>query len=93
MVYVQSLNVSPADLYFLIQWLEDDENDLFHAVPGRDITPAEDGDVLSLVPGQECRASFGNQLYPARVVAVGKWCAKYLSVCVCRDVCVNIVSV
>ena len=28
--------------------------------------------VLSLLPGEECEASFGNKLYPARVIAIGK---------------------
>ena len=62
---------NPADLYFLIQWMEDEESDLFDAIPARNITPPEGGDVLSLIPGEECQASFGNALYRAKVVAVG----------------------
>ena len=45
---------------------------MYDAIPARDITPPEGGDVLSLLPGEECEASFGNKLYPARVIAIGK---------------------
>lgn len=44
---------------------------MYNAIPVLDITPPEGGDVLSLFPGDEFKASFGNKLYPARVVAVG----------------------
>ena len=60
-----------ADLYFLIQWLEDEENDLFDAIPAKDISAPEGVDVLNLLPGDECQASFGNTLYHAKVVATG----------------------
>ena len=72
------INVSPTDLYFLIQRLEDEESDMYDAIPARDITPPEGGDILSLLPGEECKASFGNKIYPARVVAVGKYASIYL---------------
>ena len=52
--------------------MEDEESDLYDAIPARDIVPQEGGDVLSLLPGEECRASFDSTLYPAKVVAVGK---------------------
>ena len=51
--------------------MEDEESDVFDAIPARNITPPEGGDVLSLIPGEECQASFGNTLYRAKVVAVG----------------------
>ena len=62
----------PIDLYFLIQWMEDDEGELFDVVPARDITPATGKDILDLVPDDDCQASYANTLYPARVVAVGE---------------------
>ena len=46
---------------------------MYNAIPVLDITPPEGGDMLSLFPGDEFKASFGNKLYPARVVAVGKY--------------------
>jgi hypothetical protein len=60
------------DLYFLIQWTEDADEELFDAVPARDITAPSGKDVLDLIAGDECQASFANTLYPARVVAVGE---------------------
>lgn len=63
----------PADIYFLIQWLEDEENVLYDAIPARDITPPEGGDVLSLLPGMSVKLHLAKKLYPARVVAVGKY--------------------
>ena len=59
---------------------------MYDAMPARDITPPEGGDVLSLLPGQECEVSFANKLYPARVVAIGKYAS------VVRDVSVNITT-
>ncbi|CAI8020861.1 hypothetical protein GBAR_LOCUS12436 [Geodia barretti] len=64
---------TPTDLYFLIEWTEDADEELFDAVPARDITVPSGKDVLDLIAGDECQASFANTLYPARVVAVGKY--------------------
>lgn len=73
-MYIATCVISfSADLYFLVQWLEDEESALYDAIPARDITPPEGGDVLSLQPGMNCRALFGNKTYPARLVAVGKY--------------------
>ena len=58
--------------HFLIQWTEDADEELFDAVPARDITAPSGKDVLDLVAGDECQSSFANTLYPARVVAVGE---------------------
>ena len=64
---------SHTDLYFLIQWC-DTEDVMYDAIPARDITPSGKGkDVLDLHPGDECKASFANALYPAEVVAVGEF--------------------
>ena len=47
---------------------------MYDAIPARDITPSGKGkDVLDLHPGDECKASFANALYPAEVVAVGEF--------------------
>lgn len=54
------------------------ENELYDGVPARDISTPEGGDILNLVPGDECKASFGSKIYPARVVAIGN--DKHLSV-------------
>ena len=56
-------------------------------MPARDITPPQGEDVLSLLPGQGCKVNFGNKLYPARVVAIGKYAN------VVRDISLNITSV
>ena len=55
-------------LYFLIQWMEDGEGELFGAVPARDITPATGKGILDLVP-DDCQASYANT---SQVVAVGE---------------------
>ena len=59
------------DLYFLTKWLEDCDEILYYTVLAHDITPPEEVDLLSLLPGEKCRASFANVLYSAEVVAVG----------------------
>lgn len=67
-----SLQISPTDLYFLIQWLEEEEGILYDVMPARDIVPEEGQDAFSLRPGDECKACFANKQYPARVLATGK---------------------
>lgn len=57
-----------ADLYFLIQWQEEEEEDLYDVLPARDIKA---NDVFSLSPGDQCKASFSNKLYNSKVVAHG----------------------
>ena len=75
----------PTDLYFLIQWCDTDDV-LYDAIPARDVIPSEKGkDLLDLHPGDECKASFFNTLYPAKVLAVGKF---YWS----KEVSVNLVG-
>ena len=64
--------VFTTDLYFLIKWLDTDDT-LYDTIPFRDITAPEGLDVLSLLPGETCQASFANQLYDAEVVAVGMY--------------------
>ena len=45
---------------------------MYDAIPAKDITPSGNGkDVLDLHLGDECKVSFANALYPAKVVAVG----------------------
>lgn len=62
---------APTNLYFLIEWCDDTEDVMYDATPAKDITPSENEDVLDL-PGDECKASFANTLYTAKVVAVGE---------------------
>ena len=64
--------VFTTDLYFLIKWLDSDDT-LYDTIPFRDITAPEGLDVLSLLPGETCQASFAGQLYDAEVVAVGMY--------------------
>ena len=61
---------------------------MYDAIPARDITPPEGVDVLSIIPDEECQASFENKLYPARVVAVGKYARITVCVHVSVSVCV-----
>lgn len=51
--------------------MEEEEGDLFDVIPARSITSLDGADVLDLLPGDECKASFGSTLYHARVVALG----------------------
>ena len=71
-LHLHPMMCTPTDLYFLIQWTEDADEELFDAVPARDITAPNGKDVLDLIAGDECQASFANTLFPARVVAVGE---------------------
>ena len=51
--------------------MEEEESDLFDVLLARSITSLDDTYVLDLLPGDECKASFGSTLYCARVVALG----------------------
>jgi hypothetical protein len=47
----------------------DEEEDLYDVIPVRDIKAPEDTDVLDLMPGHHCQASFNDKLYAVIVVA------------------------
>lgn len=60
---------------------------MYDALPARDIVVPEGHDTLKLLPGEECQAYFANQLYSARVVAVGKMYILVMDVlpaCICH---------
>ena len=59
------------DLYFLIEWLKDEEDNLYDVIPVHSIKAPESTDILDLMPGQPCHAYFNNVLYPVKVVAYG----------------------
>ena len=63
--------LNSTDLYFLIKWLDDQEEDLYDVLPARDVKPHNDTDVLDLMPGEQCQAFFLNKLYGGKVVANG----------------------
>lgn len=68
---VTNPDVYSTDLYFLIKWLEDEEDDLYDVLPTRRIKAPEGTDILYLMPGQHCQAYFNNILYSVDVVANG----------------------
>lgn len=59
------------DLYFLVQWL-DGEDSLYDTIPARGLTPPKGVDILNVLPGDLCKASFANKLYDVKNLAVGK---------------------
>ena len=54
-----------------MQWLDDNEEDLFDVIRVRDIVPSDGRDILQLKPGENCKASFASKLYDCRILAVG----------------------
>ena len=58
-------------LYFLVQWL-DGEDSLYDTIPARGLTPPKGVDILNVLPGDLCKASFANKLYDVKILAVGK---------------------
>ena len=63
------IGFSFADLYYLLQWVDDDE--LFDTIPALQITPPEGSDLQNLAVGTTCKAAFANELYEAKVIAKG----------------------
>ena len=56
-----------ADLYFLVQWEEHDEED------GHDIVAEGEVDVVSLSEGNKCQAIFNKKVYPVTIIGSGNW--------------------
>ena len=45
---------------------------MYDSIPARNISSPNETDVLSLLPGEECKALFQNKQYRAKIVAIGK---------------------
>ena len=64
-----------ADLYFLVQWEEHDEedgHDLLDVLPAKAIVAEGEVDVVSLSEGNKFRAIF-NKVYPVTIKGSGMW--------------------
>lgn len=60
------------DTFFLINWLDEVEDDLYDVVPSKNIVPPEDMEILDVAPGTICRAAYSGQFYKAKIVDRGK---------------------
>ena len=60
------------DTYFLINWLDEEEDDLFDVVSAKSVVPPEGTDILSLMPYTVCRVGYEGQFYRAQVIERGK---------------------
>jgi len=60
-----------AETYFLVNWLGDEEADLYDVVPAKDVVPSEESDVLTIKRGEVCRVVYESKYYKARVLNIG----------------------
>lgn len=58
--------------YFLINWLNEGEENLFDVVASKSVVPPDGVDILDVSINTECRVSFSGQFYKARVVDYGE---------------------
>ena len=63
-----------ADLYFLIQWLEEEDKALFDVIPARDVKAHDERDIIHLAPGGKCLTCFNNTFYSGDILASGVQC-------------------
>ena len=66
-----TLHFLQTERYFLIQWLDCDPA-MYDAIPARDVTPLEGIDILDLIPGDRCQASYEHRHYRVKIMAAGK---------------------
>lgn len=57
--------------HFLINWLGEERDDLYDAVPAKEIVPPEESDVLDIKPGSTCRVVYYSKFYKAKVLKIG----------------------
>ena len=60
-----------AETYFLINWLGEEETNLYDVVPAKDVVPLEGSDVLKIKPGENCRVVYESIYYKALVLNIG----------------------
>lgn len=82
------------DRYFLVNWLEEDDRNLYDVVHSKAIVPPKEFDILDIRVESICRVSFDGKFYKARVMGYGMHvractcvCMR-VHVCLCVHVCV-----
>lgn len=65
-------------LYFLVHWLDEEDDDLYDVVPSRSVVPPEGLSIFGVAEGTICRVAFDGQYYRAEVVNLGELCITYL---------------
>ena len=60
--------LSAVELYFLVQWDEEDGNSVYDVLPSKDIVC---DDPLAVVEGQVMSALFRKKSYPVKIVGQG----------------------
>ena len=67
----------PTDKHFLINWLDEEDDDIYDVVPSKAVVPPEGTNVLDLDSGAICRVAFSGLFYRAKVIESGM----YISSC------------
>ena len=60
------------DTYFLINWLDEEEDNLFDVVSVESVVSPEGTDILSLIPYTVYRVGYAGQFYWSQVIEHGK---------------------
>ena len=59
------------DTYFLINWLDDSDPDLYDVVSAKLVVPPEEVEILDVIAGTVCRVSYSGQYFKAEVLDKG----------------------
>ena len=60
------------DTYFLINWIDEDEDDLYDVVSTKSVVPPEGTNILNVIAGSVCRVAYSGQYYRAKVINLGE---------------------
>ena len=72
LIYLPCIYCVLVDIFFLVNWLEDEENDLYDVVPSKSVVPPENTNIIDVKPGSVCRVAYSGQFYKAKVIQCGK---------------------
>lgn len=71
-MYDDVLLILFVETFFLINWLEEDDPNLYDIVPSKDVVPPEDVDVLDIKRDTVCRVSYSGMYYKAKIIQQGE---------------------
>ena len=61
------------DKHFLINWLDEEDEDLYDVVPSKAVVPPDGINILDVDAGAFCRVAFSGQYYRAKVIDSGMY--------------------
>ena len=59
------------ETFFLVNWLDEEDDDLFDVVPSKDVVPPGSKTVLDVAAGTVCRVAYSSQFYRAKIIECG----------------------